>query len=103
VRKLAAEAGRDVKTFPTPPAWLLRYHRDRAVRTMTDYIQAYYGRLIFDPPTGSIVGGVKDAVARIKEYAALDIDTLLIVPVTRDAEQVDRLAEAVAAFRQAAK
>jgi alkanesulfonate monooxygenase SsuD/methylene tetrahydromethanopterin reductase-like flavin-dependent oxidoreductase (luciferase family) len=105
VRKLAAEAGRDVKTFPIAAGMYGCFDtdRDRAVRTMTDYIQAYYGRLIFDPPTGSIVGGVKDAVARIKEYAALDIDTLLIVPVTRDAEQVDRLAEAVAAFRQTAK
>ena len=49
------------------------------------------------------MGGVKEAVARSKEYAALDIDTLLIVPVTRDPEQVDRLAEAAAAFRQETK
>ena len=102
VRKLAAEAGRDVKTFPIAAGMYGHFdsNRDRAARTMADYIQAYYGRLIFDPPAGSIVGGVPEAVARIKEYAALDIDTLLIVPVTRDPEQVDRLAEAVAAFRQ---
>lgn len=102
VRKLAAEAGRDVKRFPIAAGMYGCFDsdRDRAARTMADYITAYYGRLIFDPPTGSIVGGVKEAVARIKEYAALDIDTLFIVPVTRDPEQVDRLAEAVAAFRQ---
>lgn len=105
VRKLAAEAGRDVKTFPIGAGvyGCFDANRDRAVRTMTDYIQGYYGRLIFDPPTGSIVGGVKEAVARIKEYAALDIDTLVMVPVTRDPEQVDRLAEAVTAFRQETK
>ena len=102
VRKLAAEAGRDVKTFPIAAGMYGHFdsNRDRAARTMADYIQAYYGRLIFDPPAGSIVGGVPEAVARIKEYAALDIDTLLIVPISRDPEQVDRLAEAVAAFRQ---
>lgn len=104
VRKLAAEAGRDATTFPIAAGMYGCFDTDRAraVRTMTDYIQAYYGRLIFDPPTGSIVGGVPEAVARITEYAALGIDTLLIVPVTRDPEQVDRLAEAVAAFRQGA-
>lgn len=102
VRKLAAEAGRDVKTFPIAAGMYGCFDTDpgRAARTMTDYIQGYYGRLIFDPHKGSIVGGVKEAVARIKDYAALDIDTLIIVPVTRDAEQVDRLAEAVAAFQQ---
>jgi alkanesulfonate monooxygenase SsuD/methylene tetrahydromethanopterin reductase-like flavin-dependent oxidoreductase (luciferase family) len=103
VRKFAAEAGRDVKAFPIIAGMYGCFDADpgRAARTMADYIQGYYGRLIFDPPKGSIVGGVKEAVARIQEYAALDIDTLIIVPVTRDPEQVDRLAEAVAAFRQA--
>jgi len=103
VRKFTAEAGRDAKTFPIVALMYACFDADpgRAARTMSEYIQGYYGRLIFDPPTASIVGGVKEAVARIKEYAALDIDTLIIVPVTRDAEQVDRLAEAVAAFRQA--
>jgi alkanesulfonate monooxygenase SsuD/methylene tetrahydromethanopterin reductase-like flavin-dependent oxidoreductase (luciferase family) len=105
VRKLAAEAGRNVKTFPIAAGMYGHFdtNRDRAARTMADYITAYYGRLIFDPHRGSIVGGVDEAVARIKEYAALDIDTLFIVPVSRDPEQVDRLAEAVAVFRQAAR
>lgn len=105
VRRLAAEAGRDAKTFPIAALMYGCFDadRDRAVRTMTEYIQGYYGRLIFDPATASIVGGITDAVARIQDYAALDIDTLVIVPATRDAEQVDRLAEAVAAFRQTAR
>lgn len=30
--------------------------------------------------------------------AALELDTLILVPVVRDPEQVDRLAEAVAAL-----
>lgn len=105
VRKLAAEAGRDVKSFPIAAGvyGLFDSDRERGSRTMTDSITAYYGRMIFDPHRGSIVGGVKEAVARIQEYAALDIDTLFIVPVSRDPEQVDRLAEAVAAFRQTSR
>jgi hypothetical protein len=56
--------------------------------------------MIFDPATNAISGGVREAVPRLQDYAAVGVDTVAIVPVTRDAEQVDRLAEAVAAFRQ---
>lgn len=103
VRKAAAEAGRDVKSFSIAALCYGCFgsSAERAVQTMSDYIQDYYGRLIFDPRTGSICGGVAEGVARLKEYAALDVDTLVVVPVTRDPEQVDRLAEAVAAFREA--
>ena len=103
VRKLAAEAGRDVKSFSIAALCYGCFgsSAERAVQTMSDYIQGYYGRLIFDPPKASICGGVAEGVARLKEYAALDVDTLVVVPVTRDPEQVDRLAEAVAAFREA--
>jgi alkanesulfonate monooxygenase SsuD/methylene tetrahydromethanopterin reductase-like flavin-dependent oxidoreductase (luciferase family) len=105
VRKLAAEAGKDLKRFPIAGLMYACFDRDpeRATKTMTDYIQSYYGRLIFDPAKAAICGGSREAVARLQEYAALDIDTLIMVPVTRDAEQVDRLAEAVTAFRQNAK
>ena len=103
VRKAAAEAGRDVKSFTIAALCYGCFgsSAERAVQTMSDYIQGYYGRLIFDPPKASICGGVAEGVARLKEYAALDLDTLVVVPVTRDPEQVDRLAEAVAAFREA--
>lgn len=103
VRKAAAEAGRDVKSFSIAALCYGCFgsSAERAVQTMSDYIQGYYGRLIFDPRKGSICGGVAEGVARLKEYAALDVDTLVVVPVTRDPEQVDRLAEAVAAFREA--
>ena len=64
---------------------------------MTEYITRYHGRMIFDPARNAIGGGPREAVAPIDDYAAVDVDTLVIVPVTRDPEQVDRLAEAVAA------
>jgi hypothetical protein len=73
----------------------------RATRTITDYVTGYYGKMIFDPARHAICGGTREAVARLQDYAALEPDTLVIVPVTRDAEQVDRLAEAVAAYRDA--
>ena len=102
VRKLAAEAGKDPRRFPITALMYACLDADaqRATRTLTDYITGYYGKMIFDPTRNAACGGTRDAVARLKDYAALDIDTLVIVPVTRDAEQVDRLAEAAAAFRQ---
>ena len=103
VRKAAAQAGRHVNSFSNAALCYGCFgsSAEGAVQTMSDYIQGYYGRLIFDPRKGSICGGVAEGVARLKEYAALDVDTLVVVPVTRDPEQVDRLAEAVAAFREA--
>jgi alkanesulfonate monooxygenase SsuD/methylene tetrahydromethanopterin reductase-like flavin-dependent oxidoreductase (luciferase family) len=105
VRRLAAEAGKDPARFPIAALMYACFDRDagRATATMTDYITGYYGKMIFDPAKNAICGGTREAVARIRDYAALDIDTLVIVPVTRDPEQADRLAEAVAAFRQDAR
>lgn len=99
VRKLAVEAGKDPGRFPIAALMYACLHQDaaRATTTMTEYITGYYGRMIFDPAKNAICGGTREAVARINDYAAVDIDTLVIVPVTRDPEQVDRLAEAVAA------
>jgi alkanesulfonate monooxygenase SsuD/methylene tetrahydromethanopterin reductase-like flavin-dependent oxidoreductase (luciferase family) len=101
VRKLAAEAGKDPHRFPVAALLYGCFDPDpqRATGIMTDYITGYYGRMIFDPARGAICGTTREAVARLTDYAALDIDTLVVVPVTRDAEQVDRLADAVAAFR----
>ncbi|OGL15810.1 MAG: hypothetical protein A3F92_08180 [Candidatus Rokubacteria bacterium RIFCSPLOWO2_12_FULL_71_22] len=105
VRTLAAEAGKDPKRFPIAALVYACFDRDpaQATRTMTEYITGYYGRMIFDPGTNAICGGPREAVARLKDYAALDVDTVVVVPVTRDPEQVDRLAEGVAAFRQDTK
>jgi alkanesulfonate monooxygenase SsuD/methylene tetrahydromethanopterin reductase-like flavin-dependent oxidoreductase (luciferase family) len=99
VRKLAVEAGKDPKRFPIAALMYACFDQDaeRATKTMTDYITGYYGRMILDPAKNAICGGTREAVARIDDYTAFDIDTLVIVPVTRDPEQVDRLAEAVAA------
>ncbi len=99
VRKLAAEAGKDPARFPIAALMYACFDRDaeRATKTMTDYITGYYGRMIFDPARNAICGGTREAVARIDDYAAVGVDTLVIVPVTRDPELVDRLAEAVAA------
>jgi alkanesulfonate monooxygenase SsuD/methylene tetrahydromethanopterin reductase-like flavin-dependent oxidoreductase (luciferase family) len=102
IRRLAGEAGKDPTRFPIAALMYACLDRDpeRATKTMTDYITGYYGKMIFDPAKNAICGGTREAVARIKDYAAVDVDTLVIVPVTRDAEQVDRLAEAVNAYRQ---
>jgi alkanesulfonate monooxygenase SsuD/methylene tetrahydromethanopterin reductase-like flavin-dependent oxidoreductase (luciferase family) len=99
VRKLAAEAGKDPARFPIAALMYACFDQDpaRATKTMTDYITGYYGRMIFDPAKNAICGSTREAVARIDDYAAIGVDTLVIVPVTRDPEQVDRLAEAVAA------
>jgi hypothetical protein len=35
----------------------------------------------------------------MKEYAVLGVDTLILVPVVREPEQVDRLAEAIAVLQ----
>ena len=98
-RRLAAEAGKDPERFPIAALMYACFDPDpaRATKTMTDYITGYYGRMIFDPATNAICGGTREAVARLNDYAAVGVDTLVIVPVTRDPEQVDRLAEAVAA------
>jgi alkanesulfonate monooxygenase SsuD/methylene tetrahydromethanopterin reductase-like flavin-dependent oxidoreductase (luciferase family) len=99
VRRLAAEAGKDPARFPIAALIYACFDRnaERATKTMTDYIIGYYGRMIFDPAKNAICGGTREAVARIDDYAAVGVDTLVIVPVTRDPELVDRLAEAVAA------
>ncbi len=105
VRRLAAEEGKDPRRFPIAALMYACFDRDpeRAARTMTEYITGYYGRMIFDPARNAICGGPREAVARMKDYAALDIDTLVVVPVTRDPDQADRLAEAVAELRQDAR
>jgi hypothetical protein len=105
VRRLAGEAGKDAARFPIVALMYACFDTDvaRATATMTDYITGYYGRMIFDPATNAIAGGVREAVARLQDYAAVGVETVAIVPVTRDPEQVDRLAEAVAAFRQTTK
>src|SRR5574341_1193891 len=105
VRKLAAEAGRDPKRFPIAALVYACFDRDtgQATRAMTEYITGYYGKMIFDPGKHAICGGSQEAVARLEDYAALDVDTVVIVPVTRNPEQVDRLAEGIAAFRKNAK
>ncbi len=102
VRRLAAEAGKDATRFPIAGLMYACFDADaaRATRTLTDYITGYYGKMIFDPARNAICGGTREAVARISDYAAAGIDTLVIVPVVRDAGQVDRLAEAAAAVRQ---
>ena len=102
VRRLATEAGKDPARFPITALMYACFDADaqRATATMTEYITGYYGRMIFDPATNAICGSTREALPRLQDYAAVGIDTLVIVPVTRDPEQVDRLAEAVAAFRQ---
>lgn len=101
VRKLAAESGKDPRRFPIAALLYACFDRDaaRATKTMTDYVTGYYGRMIFDPARHAICGDAAIGAARIKEYAALDIDTLIVVPVTRDPEQVERLAETMIALR----
>jgi alkanesulfonate monooxygenase SsuD/methylene tetrahydromethanopterin reductase-like flavin-dependent oxidoreductase (luciferase family) len=102
VRRLAGEAGKDAARVPILALMYACFDADvaRATATMTDYITGYYGRMIFDPATNAICGSAREAVPRLQDYAAVGVDTVAIVPVTRDPEQVDRLAEAVAAFRQ---
>jgi alkanesulfonate monooxygenase SsuD/methylene tetrahydromethanopterin reductase-like flavin-dependent oxidoreductase (luciferase family) len=105
VRELAAKAGKDGSRFPVTGLMYGCFDPDvaRATSTMTRYIEAYYGRLIFDPVKHAICGGPREAVARIEDYAAAGIDTLVIVPVLRDPGQVERLAEAAAIYRENAK
>jgi alkanesulfonate monooxygenase SsuD/methylene tetrahydromethanopterin reductase-like flavin-dependent oxidoreductase (luciferase family) len=105
VRKLAAEAGKDPGRFPITGLMYGCFDADvaSATTTMTQYLEGYYGRMILDPAKNAICGGTSEAVARIHDYAAAGLDTLVIVPVMRDPGQVDRLAEAVAAYRQNAK
>jgi probable F420-dependent oxidoreductase len=100
VRRMAAEAGRDPGSFPIASLvyFCLSSDPDRALKTIGDYIQSYYGRLIFQPREGAVYGRAEEAAARMKEYAVLGVDTLILVPVVRDPEQVDYLADAIAAL-----
>lgn len=102
VRQMVAEAGRDPASFPIASLvyFCLGPDPDRTLDTIGSYIQSYYGRLIFQPREGAVYGHAEQAAARIKEYAVLGIDTLILVPVVREPEQVDRLAEAIAALRR---
>lgn len=101
VRRMVAEVGRDPARFPIASLvyFCLDSDPERALKTVGDYIQTYYGRLIFEPREGAVCGRAEQAAARMKEYTALDLDTLILVPVVRNPEQVDRLAEAVAALK----
>ena len=101
VRRMAGEAGRNPASFPIASLvyFCLDSDPDRALKTIGEYIQTYYGRLIFEPREGAVYGRAAQAAARMKEYADLGVDTLILVPVGNEPEQVDRLAEAVAALR----
>ncbi|MFQ5839785.1 MAG: LLM class flavin-dependent oxidoreductase [Candidatus Methylomirabilales bacterium] len=101
VRRMVAEAGRDPAQFPIAALayFCLGPDPDRAIQNIADYIPTYYGRLIFEPREAAVYGRAQQAAARMKEFAVLDVDTLVLIPVLRDPEQVDRLVEAVAALQ----
>jgi probable F420-dependent oxidoreductase len=105
IRAAVREAGRDSASFPL--AALSYFHLDsdldRAVQAINGYIEAYYGRQLFDPREGATCGTPEHAAARFKEYADLQVETMILVPCSRDWRQVDRLLEAVERFNETAK
>jgi alkanesulfonate monooxygenase SsuD/methylene tetrahydromethanopterin reductase-like flavin-dependent oxidoreductase (luciferase family) len=100
-RQAAQEMGRDLSAFPCSALvyFSVSGDMDRDVANVTTFLEQYYGRAIFDPRQSAVVGPADRAADRIREYADLDLHTLIIVAVTTDATQVERLAEAVQRVR----
>lgn len=100
-REGATRHGRDAASLPT--AGLIYASLGKDVETdaasVGQYLERYYGRSILDPSVDALVGPPPEAAARLRDYDGLDMDELIVIPVSRDPEQVDRLAEVVAASR----
>lgn len=97
VRQAAQELGRDLSAFPCSCLAYFSVSGDleRDVANVNDYMVRYTGRATMNPRESAVVGPMDAAVARIREFAQLELDTLILVPTTSDVEQVDRLAEVV--------
>ena len=100
-RTAAARHGRDPGSLPTAALVYATLGPDVATAAdhMNRFFAAYYGRQLFDPAEHGLVGPADQAATRMREYAELGLDLLIVVPAVRDPVQVDRLAEAVAAYR----
>lgn len=100
-RAAVACHGRDPGALPTAALVYAALGPDVATAAgrMSCFFDAYYGRQLFDPAEHGLIGPAARAAVRMREYADLGLDLLIVVPTVREPDQVDRLAEAVAAYR----
>ncbi|MDQ3810386.1 MAG: LLM class flavin-dependent oxidoreductase [Chloroflexota bacterium] len=100
-RRAAVRHGRDPAAVPTACLIYAALGPDvqAMAAQMAGYFEAFYGRVIFDPAKEGLVGPTDAAAARLHEYDDIGLDLVIVVPTLRHPEQVDRLADAVAAYR----
>lgn len=94
----AARRGRDVASLPCSAVVYFGMGKDigQALALVAQYLQTYYGpELKLRPARDTIYGDPELAAERLKEFAALSLDTLILVPAIRDARQVDLMARAL--------
>lgn len=94
----ADRAGRDRKTIACGAVvyFYLDPNTEVALAGVTRYLQAYYGAALkLNPLEDTVYGTPRQTAGRIREFADLDLDTLIFVPTSSDPEQVNLLAESV--------
>ena len=94
----ADRAGRERKTMACGAVvyFCLDPNTEVALAGITRYLRSYYGAALkLNPLEDTVYGTPQRAAGRIREFAHLDLDTLILVPTSSDPEQVNLLAESV--------
>ena len=98
VHDAAARRGRAADSLPCSAVvyFCMGKDTDQALASVRHYLQTYYGpELKLQPARDTVYGDPECASERLKEFAALSLDTLILVPAICDAGQVDLLANAL--------
>jgi len=98
VREAAARRDRDGDSLPCSAVvyFGMGTDADQALASVQQYLQGYYGAALkLEPARDTVYGNPEFAAARLKEFAALNLHTLILVSAICDAEQVDLLARAL--------
>lgn len=94
----AASRGRAADSLPCSAVvyFAMGQDTDQALTSIRHYLQTYYGpELKLQPERDTVYGDAERATVRLREFAALNLDTLILVPAICDARQVDLLANAL--------
>jgi probable F420-dependent oxidoreductase len=105
VRAAAVDGGRDPASLPCAAVVFFNMDSDAqsALAQVTGYLRGYYGLPeTLQPVDDTVYGPPRLAAARLREFVATGVDTLVLVPTRPCASQLDALAEAVALSQQEA-
>ena len=98
VREAAARRGRAADSLPCSAVvyFVMGEDTDQALALVGQYLQTYYGpELKLQPARDTVYDDTELAAERLREFAALSLDTLILVPAICDARQVDLMARAL--------